>query len=75
MVQVHRDYAVVIAEAPHALNRILSTHMFSESEISLIRVHVALVNNAHIRLGILRPLYSQEYDTTLYIYDQDVRSF
>ncbi|CAB4495109.1 hypothetical protein RhiirA5_493892 [Rhizophagus irregularis] len=74
-VQVHKDYAVVIAEASHALNRILSTHMFSESEISLIRVHVALVNNAHIRLGILRPLYSQEYNTTLYIYDQDVKSF
>ncbi|CAG8437829.1 16833_t:CDS:2, partial [Funneliformis mosseae] len=74
-VQVHKDYAVVIAEASHALNRILSTHMFSESEISLIRVHVALVNNAHIRLGILRPLYSQEYDTTIYIYDQDVKSF
>ncbi|CAG8702809.1 11477_t:CDS:2 [Funneliformis mosseae] len=73
--QVHKDYAVVVAEASHALNRILSTHTYSESEISLIRVHVALVNNAHIRFGMLRPLYSQEYDTILYLYDQDIKSF
>ncbi|CAI2177919.1 7202_t:CDS:2 [Funneliformis geosporum] len=73
--QVHKDYAVVVAEASHALNRILSTHTYSESEISLIRMHVALVNNAHIRFGMLRPLYSQEYDTVLYLYDQDIKSF
>ncbi|RHZ47086.1 hypothetical protein Glove_593g44 [Diversispora epigaea] len=74
-VQIHKDFAVVVAEAVHALSRILSTHVISESEISLIRVHVALVNNAHIRLGILRPLYNQEYNDILYIYDQDIKSF
>ncbi|RGB40137.1 hypothetical protein C1646_753730 [Rhizophagus diaphanus] len=47
-VQVHKDFAVVFAETAHALSRILSTHTFSESEISLIRVHIALVNNFHI---------------------------
>lgn len=74
-VQVHKDFAVVVAEAAHALNRILSTHTFSESEISLIRVHFALVNNSHIRLGILRPLYNQECGAALYIYDQDIKCF
>jgi hypothetical protein len=73
--QVYKDYAVVVAEASYALNRIFSTHMYSESEISLIRVHVALVNNAHIHFGMLRPLYSQECDTILYLYDQDIKSF
>ncbi|CAB4405815.1 unnamed protein product [Rhizophagus irregularis] len=47
-VQVHKDFAVVVAEAAHALSRILSTHTFSETKISLIRVHFALVNNFHI---------------------------
>ncbi|RHZ76755.1 hypothetical protein Glove_193g51 [Diversispora epigaea] len=74
-VQIHKDFAVVVAEAVHALSRILSTHVILESEISLIRVHVALVNNAHIRLGILRPLYNQGCNDILYIYDQDIKSF
>ncbi|CAG8721090.1 305_t:CDS:2, partial [Rhizophagus irregularis] len=47
-VQVHKDFAVVVAEAAHALSRILSIHTFSETKISLIRVHFALVNNFHI---------------------------
>ncbi|RIA84895.1 hypothetical protein C1645_879656 [Glomus cerebriforme] len=74
-VQVHKDFVVVFAEAAHALSRILSTHTFSESEISLIRVHIALVNNSHIRLGILRPLYNQECGAALYIYYQDIKCF
>ena len=74
-VWIHKDFAVVVAEAVHTINRILSTHIISESEISKIRVHVALVNNAHIRLGILRPLYNHESNCIIYIYDQDIKCF
>nr|CAG8469168.1 7890_t:CDS:2 [Entrophospora candida] len=74
-VRIHKDFAVVVAEAVHTINRILSMHIISESEISKIRVHVALVNNAHIRLGILRPLYNHESNCIIYIYDQDIKCF
>ncbi|CAG8574125.1 11675_t:CDS:2 [Gigaspora margarita] len=74
-VRIHKDFAVVVAEAVYTLNRILSTYIILESEISKVRVHVALTNNAHIRLGILRPLYNHESNCIIYIYDQDVKSF
>ncbi|KAF0547700.1 ran-binding protein 10 [Gigaspora margarita] len=74
-VWIHKDFAVVVAEAVSTLNRILSTYIILESEISKVRVHVALANNAHIRLGILRPLYNHESNCIIYIYNQDVKSF
>ncbi|CAG8787850.1 25086_t:CDS:2, partial [Cetraspora pellucida] len=73
--RIHKDFAVIVAEAVYTLNRILSTYIILESEISKVRVHVALANNAHIRLGILRPLYNRESNRIIYIYDQDVKCF
>ncbi|CAI2186621.1 9868_t:CDS:1, partial [Funneliformis geosporum] len=34
--QAHKDFAVVVAKAAHALNCILSMHMLTELKISLI---------------------------------------
>ncbi|CAG8795465.1 2736_t:CDS:2, partial [Racocetra persica] len=74
-IQIHKDFAVVVSEAVHALNRIISARVILESEISLAQMHVALVNNAHIRFGLLRPFYHQERNEIIYIYDQNVRCF
>ncbi|CAG8607490.1 9182_t:CDS:2, partial [Racocetra fulgida] len=46
-----------------------------ESEMFSIRVHVALVNNGHIRLGVLKPFYNDLENSIMYTYDQNVKSF
>ncbi|CAG8556036.1 4863_t:CDS:2, partial [Racocetra fulgida] len=71
--EIHKDYAVVAAEASFELNRILS--ITPESKVPEIRMHVGLISNSGIRLGILRPFYNDDKTAISFSYDQDVVTF
>ncbi|KAF0377769.1 hypothetical protein F8M41_012555 [Gigaspora margarita] len=48
--EIHKDHAVVAAEAAFELNRLLS--IVPESNVLEVRVHVGLVSNSNISLGL-----------------------
>jgi hypothetical protein len=72
--EVHKDDVVIVAEATHEFNRILSLmHYPSEEEINKLCLHIGLVNGSRIRLGKLMPVFDQS--TLIYVYDDEVLSF
>ncbi|CAI2179226.1 5312_t:CDS:2 [Funneliformis geosporum] len=74
--EVHKDDVVIVAEAAHEFNRILSLmHYPSEEEINKTCLHVGLVNGTRIRLGKLMPAFNQQQATLIYVYDDEVISF
>ncbi|CAG8624491.1 18882_t:CDS:2, partial [Racocetra persica] len=73
--EVHKDDIVVIAEAVHEFNRILSLMHYPEKEVNETVLHIGLVNDTTIRFGSLRPIYYQEKSTLFYIYEDEILSF
>ncbi|CAG8761636.1 44119_t:CDS:2 [Gigaspora margarita] len=71
--EIHKDHAVVAAEAAFELNRLLS--IVPESNVLEVRVHVGLVSNSNISLGVLRPFYNDDGTAILFAYDRDVATF
>ncbi|RIB10617.1 hypothetical protein C2G38_2250649 [Gigaspora rosea] len=71
--EIHKDHAVVAAEAAFELNRLLS--LVPESKVLEVRVHVGLISNSIISLGILRPFYNDDRTAILFAYDRDVATF
>ncbi|CAG8532302.1 24734_t:CDS:1, partial [Gigaspora rosea] len=51
---IHKDFAVVVCEGVFELSKILSqTQGLSPSEMTQIRMHIGLINDTSIKLGIL----------------------
>ncbi|CAG8638912.1 6818_t:CDS:2, partial [Paraglomus occultum] len=72
---VHKDYAVVVCEAVFEMNRILTMACLSSDEVTAITMHVALVNDTSISLGMIRPVYNEARTALLYSYSKDVANF
>ncbi|RIB03771.1 hypothetical protein C2G38_2122302 [Gigaspora rosea] len=69
--EVHKDNVVVVAEAVHEFNRILSLiHYPTEEEVNNLCLHTGLVNGTTIHLSTLRPVYDQERSALIYINDE-----
>ncbi|CAG8780744.1 16429_t:CDS:2, partial [Cetraspora pellucida] len=74
--EVHKDEIVIVSEAAHEFNRILSSmHYPSENEVNETNLHVGLVNDMKIRFGRLQPQYDENKSLLFYVYDDDVLSF
>lgn len=69
--EVHKDNVVVVAEAVHEFNRILSlVHYPTEDEINNMCLHTGLVNGTTIHLSTLRPVYDQKRTALIYINEE-----
>ena len=73
---IHKDFAKAAAEAAFEMNRILSAAWNpSLDEVSALKMHIGLVNDAHVVFGTLRPVYNEKGTKLVYVYDQELCDF
>ncbi|CAI2197418.1 7782_t:CDS:2, partial [Funneliformis geosporum] len=59
--EVHKDFAVVVCEDVFELNKILvRTQSLLPEEIIQIKVHVGLIIDISINLGVIRPIFNND---------------
>ncbi|CAG8550624.1 10329_t:CDS:2, partial [Ambispora gerdemannii] len=70
--EIHKDHAVILAEAVFEMNRTLSAACNpSPNEVTAIRMHIALANDTYVKFGALRPIYNKDQTALVYAYDQN----
>ncbi|CAI2184393.1 20278_t:CDS:2, partial [Funneliformis geosporum] len=74
--KVHKDFAVIVCEDVFELNKILvKTQGLLPEKIIQIKIHVGLINDTSINLGVIRPIFNDDKTAVLFAYDQDIVSY
>ena len=70
--EIYKDYAIIVINAMYKLNRILSRSHAVKLEILQIKMIIAIINNAIIKLNTIKPIFNSGI---IYTYNQNIASF